>query len=211
VSEPCFFTLRGRHRWGPSLHLGITTRQYSALLLACDLVSTSKATNGASSVSCSETVWREEFLKRYGLFVDTKGHCEITRGRVQYKYLEDDDGRSMRPMMKIADIMHLLRIVLAAAATTTTTALTAAATTTVTKERSRVSFETKVVLLIRRYLTYSCLKNIFLKNTLIPERLSKRCCCGPSRYVTIMNLPRAHRDTYRYGPWKQMAYSPTIR
>eukprot|EP00985_Skeletonema_marinoi_P023032 scaffold15026_cov149-Skeletonema_marinoi.AAC.1 len=42
VSEPCFFTIRGRHRWGLSLHLGITTRQYSALLLACDLVSTQK-------------------------------------------------------------------------------------------------------------------------------------------------------------------------
>jgi len=111
VSEPCFFTIRGRHRWGLSLHLGITTRQYSALLLACDLVSTSKATNGASSVSCSETVWREDFLKRYGLlFVDTKGHCEITRAKVRYKYLEDDDGRSIRPTTKTADTMHLLRI-----------------------------------------------------------------------------------------------------
>lgn len=100
VSEPCFFTIRGRHRWGLSLHLGITTRQYSALLLACDLVSTLKATNGASSVSCSETVWREDFLKRYGLFVDTKGHCEITRAKVRYKYLVDDDGCSIRPTMK---------------------------------------------------------------------------------------------------------------
>jgi len=41
VSEPCFFTLRGRHRWGLSLHLGITTRQYSAMLIARGLVNTS--------------------------------------------------------------------------------------------------------------------------------------------------------------------------
>jgi len=56
------------------------------------------------------TVWREDFLKRYGLFVDTKGHCEITRAKVRYKYLEDDDGRSIRPTTKTADTMHLLRI-----------------------------------------------------------------------------------------------------
>lgn len=82
VNEAWWFTLRGRHQWGLSLHLGLDTRQYSALLLACGLVSTTKATPGASPVSCSEPLWREDFLSRYGLYDGIHGHCEVTTGGI---------------------------------------------------------------------------------------------------------------------------------
>ena len=107
MSEPCFFTVRGRHRWGLSLHLCITTRIFSALLIACDLVDLTRTTPGASTVSFSEATWKEEFLGRYGLADGTKGHCEITKGRINYASLEDD--RERRSTRK-DDMMPLLRI-----------------------------------------------------------------------------------------------------
>ena len=77
-----------------------------ALLLASGLVNVTKNTNGASSVSCSENTWKD-FLERYGLGDGSKGHCEITTGKVYYKFLEDD--RTLRQPTDAAK-MRLLRI-----------------------------------------------------------------------------------------------------
>ena len=85
--EPSFFTIRGRHRWGLSLHLCIDTTQYSALLLACGLVDITKYTTGATSVSCPLDSWRD-FLERYGVADGSKGHCEVTKGMINYSALE---------------------------------------------------------------------------------------------------------------------------
>jgi hypothetical protein len=93
---------------GLSLHLGITTRQLSALLIACNLLNTTKITPGSSPVSCPEEVWREDFLKRHGLFNGNKGHCEVTTGNIKCEYLEDD--RSIRPMPTEWTKMKLIRI-----------------------------------------------------------------------------------------------------
>jgi hypothetical protein len=69
---------------GLSLHLGITTRHLSALFIACIFANTTKITPGSSSVSCSraEEVWREDFLKRYGVLNGNKGHSKNTTGNV---------------------------------------------------------------------------------------------------------------------------------
>ena len=109
VSESSWFTVRGRHQWALSFHLGLDTRQYSALLLACGLVNTTKTTKGASSVSCSSDAWKENFLKRYGLFDGTKGHCEITEGKVKRKYIIMDDDINEYTTDDFVK-MHLFRI-----------------------------------------------------------------------------------------------------
>ena len=103
--EPSFFTIRGRHRWGLSLHLCIDTTQYSALLLACGLVDITKYTTGATSVSCPLDSWRD-FLERYGVADGSKGHCEVTKGRIFYSALEDRERRTQRK----CDKMPLIRI-----------------------------------------------------------------------------------------------------
>jgi hypothetical protein len=62
----------------------------------------------ASQHGYSLEVFREDFLKRYGLCNGNKGHCEITTGNIKYKYLEDD--RSIHPMPTEWTKMKLLRI-----------------------------------------------------------------------------------------------------
>ena len=68
-------------------------------------------TNGASSVSCSEDLWKDDFLVRYGLCHGIKGHCEVTEGGIDRKCMDEDDSEHLHLTMQKYIKMHcLLRI-----------------------------------------------------------------------------------------------------
>lgn len=65
-------------------------------------------TNGASPVSCSEDLWKDDFLVRYGLCHGIKGHCEVTEGGIHPKCMNEDNHEYLTKKEYIK--MHCLRI-----------------------------------------------------------------------------------------------------
>eukprot|EP00985_Skeletonema_marinoi_P019245 scaffold10964_cov146-Skeletonema_marinoi.AAC.4 len=45
----------------------------------------------------------------------------------------------------------------------------------------------------------------------VERRMSQQSVFTNSVEIDVMNLPKAHSDTYGYGPRQQMAYIPTMR
>jgi len=48
-------------------------------------------------------------------------------------------------------------------------------------------------------------------NVGVPSRAKRGHHVKHLSISNLMNLPKAHSDTYGYGPRQQMAYSPTMR
>ena len=79
TSEPSFYTIRGVHKWSLSLHLCMQPREFSALLIGCDLVKVANTSAGGVRVTLKTDTW-DEFILGYVNKGEAAalGKCEAT-------------------------------------------------------------------------------------------------------------------------------------
>ena len=112
TSDPSFFTIRGCHKWSLSLHLCMKPREFSALLIGCDLVNVTKTTGGGVNVALQRDKW-DNFLLRYVNKGEPAGSsiCEVTHKNTIYiNALRDGAQKTTRNLHDNNRQMSLLRV-----------------------------------------------------------------------------------------------------